>query len=106
MAARKIKDVAVKTGEYEDRNSGQTKGRYHNVGALMKNDDGSVFIIIERWFNPAGIPDPQGRGSVLLSCFDLQDKNDGAKGGGQSSGGNGGGQQQKSQKQLDDEIPF
>jgi len=112
MAARKIKDIAAKVGEYTDR-QGQTKGRWQNVGALMKNDDGSVFIILERWFNPAGAPDPQGRGSVLLSCFDLRD--DGPAQGGQGGGGGGYGQpmqppaqggQQRPPAALDDEIPF
>lgn len=102
MAARKIKDIAVKTGEYQDRNSGQTKGRYQNVGALMKNDDGSVFILLNRWFNPAGIH--SDRDTVLLSCFDLRDNND--SGGGRSSGGGGSSDGGNTQRDLDDEIPF
>ena len=100
MAAKKIKDIAVKTGEYTDRN-GNTKGRWQNVGALMKNDDGGVFIILERWFNPAGAPDPNGKGSVLLSCFDLRDDNGQQQGGGQSRQSGGG-----SAAGIDDEIPF
>ena len=67
--AQKLRDIAVKTGEYLDRQSGQTKGRWQNVGALMKNDDGSEFIIMHRWFNPAGLPNPDNRDSVLMSCF-------------------------------------
>lgn len=99
MAAKKIKDIAVKTGEYTDRN-GNTKGRWQNVGALMKSDDGSVFIMLQRWFNPAGIN--SDRESILLSCFDLQDRNE-------NGGGNGGGSRQQSrqrQADIDDEIPF
>ena len=72
MAAKKIRDIAVKTGEYQDRTSGETKGRYQNVGALMKNDDGSVFILLARWFNPAGIN--SDRDQILLSCFDLREQ--------------------------------
>ena len=67
--AQKLRDIAVKTGEYQDRQSGQTKGRWQNVGALMKNDDGSEFIILHRWFNPAGLPNPENRDSVVMSCF-------------------------------------
>lgn len=74
MAVKKIKDIAVKTGEYQDA-SGATKGRYQNVGALMKSDDGSVFILLEKWFNPAGVTGDVDRSSVLLSCFDLRDPN-------------------------------
>lgn len=66
---QKLRDIAVKTGEYMDRQSGQTKGRWQNVGALMKGDDGNEFIILHRWFNPAGVPNPDNRDSVLMSCF-------------------------------------
>lgn len=118
MPAQKIRDIAVKTGEYTDR-SGQTKGRWQNVGSLMKGDDGNEFIILNRWFNPAGIPNPDGRDSVLLSCFQLRDDGPGQQGGG---GGYGGPMQQPPQQQdqrqgqpgygggaqepIDDEIPF
>lgn len=69
MAAQKIRDVAVKVGEYQDRQSGQMKGRWQNVGALMKGDDGNEFIILQRWFNPAGVMNPNGQPTVILSCF-------------------------------------
>jgi len=76
--AKKIRDIAVKTGEYTD-NQGNTKGRWLNVGSLMKGDDGGEFIVMNRWFNPAGVPNPDQRDSVLLSCFPLRDP----QGGGQ-----------------------
>ena len=43
--ATKVYDIAVKTGEYQK--DGQTKGRYKNIGVVMKGDDGS-FIILDR----------------------------------------------------------
>lgn len=91
MAATKVRDVVAKIGEYEDRNTGQKKGRYLNVGALMKNEDGSVFIILNRWFNPAGVP--SDRDTIILNCFDpnreqVQQQAPAAGGG------------------VDDEIPF
>lgn len=108
MAARKIKDIAVKVGEYDDRQTGQKKNRYQNVGALMKNEDGSVFILIERTFNPAGAPD-NGRGTVLLSCFDLRDKDDnggGGENGNAYANAKGKTQPAPAHHGLDDEIPF
>lgn len=99
MAAKKIRDVAVKVGEYQDRQTGDTKGRYQNIGALMKNDDGSVFILLARWFNPAGVT--SDRETVLLSCFELRDQN-----------GDGGQQSQRQarpaaqRQQPDEDIPF
>lgn len=69
MAAQKIMDIVAKTGEYQDQ-AGMTKGRYQNVGSLMQGDDGRQFIIMERWFSPAGLPNPQQRSSVILSLFE------------------------------------
>lgn len=69
MAAQKIKDLAVKVGSYTD-GQGQEKGRYQNVGSLMRSDDGNEFIVLNRWFNPAGVPNPENRDSLLISCFE------------------------------------
>ena len=68
--AKKTYDLAVKTGEYLT-SSGEKKGRWQNVGAVMENDDGGKFIMLAKWFNPAGIADLSGRASesVLLSMF-------------------------------------
>lgn len=66
--ATKLKDIAAKTGEYTDRD-GNTKGRWQNVGSLMQGDGGE-FIILNRWFNPAGMPNPDNRDSIVLSCFE------------------------------------
>lgn len=76
MASRKIRDVVVKVGEYTDRNTGETKGRFENVGALMQNDDeaGSFFIMLKRTFNPAGVPKQDDRESILLSCYVPKDQ--------------------------------
>lgn len=64
----KIRDLAVKTGEYRDRD-GNTKGRYENVGVMMRGDDGGEFLLIKRTFNPAGVPNPDNRDTVSVSCF-------------------------------------
>lgn len=75
MASVKVKDIAVKTGTYQK--DGQTKGRYENVGSLMKQDDGSFFILLKRTFNPAGIPVEDGRDQIIMSVFDLKDRDSG-----------------------------
>lgn len=80
MAHRKVKDLAVKVGEYNDRASGQAKARWHNVGAVMEDDNGGQYIMLDRYFNPAGVPNPDNRGTVLLSMFDQKEA---AAGGGQ-----------------------
>lgn len=102
MAATKIRDLAVKVSEYTD-NQGQTKGRYENVGSMMKGEDGGIFLIFKRTFNPAGVPNPEGRDSLMISCFELRDQQQG------------GGQQQPQQRQApqqngggapSDDVPF
>jgi len=74
--SRKIRDIVAKTGEYIDHN-GNRKGRYVNAGSLLYNDEEkSFFIIMNRTFNPAGVPltDRGEPDSVLLSCFDPERK--------------------------------
>jgi hypothetical protein len=42
----------------------------------MQSDDGNKFIMLARWFNPAGVPDLSGKGgeSILVSMFKPQDQ--------------------------------
>lgn len=66
--ATKQYDIAVVTGSYND-SQGNKKNRYQNVGAVIQGDKGP-YILLERWFNPAGIVNPDGRSNVLLSLFE------------------------------------
>lgn len=102
MGAKKIRDIAVKTGSYQDQSTGETKGRYQNVGAVMKNEDGSIFIMLARWFNPAGIP--SDRDTILLSCFELRDQQEQSGGGRQNS--NGRASVQRQSQPDDNDTPF
>lgn len=68
MATRKTHDLAVKTGEYTNA-QGEKKNRYQNVGAVMQGDNGQ-FIMLAKWFNPAGVVDTRGGESILLSMFE------------------------------------
>ena len=63
---RKSYDLSVKIGEYQK--DGQTKNRYVKVGAVMMGDNGP-FILLERTFNPAGVPNPENKTSCLVSMF-------------------------------------
>lgn len=75
MASKKIRDLLVKVGSYTDRNTGQEKARWENVGALMQNDeDQSFFIMLKKTFNPAGVPGQDARESILISAFVPQDQ--------------------------------
>jgi hypothetical protein len=74
MGTRKTHDLAVKTGSYTD-NNGDTKGRYVNMGAIWQKDDGSEFMTILRTFNPAGVPNPENKDSIVISRFEVRDRN-------------------------------
>ncbi|MEB3212682.1 MAG: hypothetical protein VKL39_15085 [Leptolyngbyaceae bacterium] len=104
MPSVKTHDAVVKVGEYQDRD-GNTKSRYLNVGSMMKSDDGRGFLLLDRTFNPAGVPNPDGRANLIVSLFDAnRDGNSrGASQGGNrdDSGYSGGGR-----PMPDDEIPF
>lgn len=70
MAARKTHDLAVVIREYQN-NQGETKKQWQNIGAVIEYDDGGKSLLIERWFNPAGIP---GDGAVRVSMFEPRPK--------------------------------
>lgn len=69
MGMRKTHDLVVKTGEYEK--DGVTKGRYQNVGAMLEGDDGNKVLLVEPWFNPAGVAKD---GKVFINVWD-KDRN-------------------------------
>lgn len=74
--AKKKYDLSVKVGTYEK--GGETKGKYMNVGAVIEKDDGGTFILLDRTFNPAGCPNPDGKETVLISMFEPKER-DGSK---------------------------
>ena len=104
MGAKKVKDIAVKTGEYQK--DGQTKGRYENVGSIFKTDDGGTFILLKRTFNPAGVPNPEDRDTVLISVFDLKEGDAPQRSAPAQQRQAPPPQQRAPQNQYDDDIPF
>lgn len=69
--SKKIKDLAVATGKYTDRD-GNEKTNWLNIGAIIQKDDGGKFMILERTFNPAGVPNPENRSTLIVSMFDIK----------------------------------
>lgn len=101
--AKKLYDLAVKTGEYRDQ-QGDVKGRWQNVGAVMQSDDGNQFVMLAAWFNPAGVSRKEGSESVLLSCFQPQARQQQGAPGAQQAPSQPARQVQ--QPPSDDDIPF
>lgn len=69
-----IKDLMVKVDEYQN-SKGEKKARWQKIGAEMQGDDGSTYLVMDRWFNPAGVPDLSGKGakSIIVWRFDPRD---------------------------------
>tara|TARA_R110000822_G_C15078267_1_gene469356 strand:- start:85 stop:366 length:282 start_codon:yes stop_codon:yes gene_type:complete len=91
----KIYDLVVKVGEYQK--DGQTKAKNKNIGIVMQNDKG-MYIIMDRTFNPAGVPNPDNKESLFISMYEA--KSDTATAKHTVDKGN------AAQEDLDDEIPF
>lgn len=68
MSAKKIYDLAVVKSNYTN-SQGEEKGNWLNVGAVMQKDDGGKFLLLDRTFNPAGVPNPDNRSNLILSMF-------------------------------------
>lgn len=66
---KKVKDLAVKVS---DKN-------WVNIGCIMEKDDGGKFMIMNRTFNPAGVPNPDNRDTLIVSMFDVKPKSDADK---------------------------
>lgn len=73
MSAKKIKDLCVVTSKYQNR-EGVEKSNYLNIGAIIQKDDGGKFMILNRHFNPAGVPNPENKDTLIVSMFDVKPK--------------------------------
>lgn len=73
MATTKKYDIAVKTGSYQDRATGETKNRYQNIGAVMQGDNGP-FILLDPMINLAAVPREEGKDRVICSLFEPRER--------------------------------
>lgn len=73
--AKRLYDAAVKTRSYQDQRTGETKAVWQNVGAIWKDESsGRVWLALNRWFNPAGVPCEEGRDAIAVSLFPPKDQ--------------------------------
>ena len=47
--------------------------RLHGILYAGKKDGGK-FMLLNRTFNPAGVPNPQDKASIIVSMFDVKEK--------------------------------
>lgn len=98
-------DLAVKTGEYVNRD-GETKARWVNIGKELQTDDGGRFLLINRHFNPAGIPNPEDRDTVAISLFKIDRDEKGTKKQDAHNQAKSNGYQKQPDPELNDDLPF
>ena len=103
----KLYDLTVTTGKYTDKVTGKEKNRYKNIGAVMSGNEGSKYILLDRIFNPAGLPvtlDNMGqpRDSITVAMFESNDQQNGSPTPGRSPHQ----QQQQQQQQQDEDLSF
>lgn len=72
---KKIKDLCVATGKYTG-NDGIEKTNWLQIGSIIEKDEGGKFMLLNRTFNPAGVPNPQDKASIIVSMFDVKQKSD------------------------------
>lgn len=63
----KSHDLTVKIGEHNG------KGIWENVGCVLTTDNGEM-MLLKRTFNPAGVPNPDGKDSIIISKFPVREK--------------------------------
>lgn len=95
MAYRKTHDLCVKAGTY--MKDGEEKNRYENVGQVLEDENGGKLYLLKRTFNPAGVPNPDDKDMVLLSVFEVRDRDDAPPPSKKKAA---------PQDDLDDDIPF
>jgi hypothetical protein len=78
MSTKKIKNLSVATGKYTDH-SGTEKTNWVNIGGIFQKDDGGKFMLIDRTFNPAGVPNPENKSSIIVGMFDIEEKTENPK---------------------------
>jgi single-stranded DNA-binding protein len=64
---KKLYDLAVKTDSYTGKD-GQKKNKWLSVGSVVEGEKGQ-YIIMNRTFNPAGLPNPDNKDSIFISMF-------------------------------------
>lgn len=63
MSARPTHDLVIKVGEYDDRETGETKARWLTIGTVFRHDEGGTSIKLDCL--PVGLPDWNGWVSVF-----------------------------------------
>lgn len=70
--AKATHNLSVAVGKYTNA-QGEEKTRWANVGKVILKDDGGKFLVMNRTFNPAGVPNPDDTDSIFISIFPIEE---------------------------------
>lgn len=73
--ARLKYNVACKTGEYQDRNTGETKGRWTTCGVVLEGDNGNLSLKLESI--PLGMVNDRGEAGIWFALFEPRQQGQG-----------------------------
>lgn len=86
------KRLAAKTGEYQDKQSGETKGDYVQIGVILNNNNGDDFLLLDPTVSLAGVLAKQNalefkkggtmRDNVMCGIYEEQPKQNNSNQGG------------------------
>lgn len=71
--SKKMYTLSVKVRE-DRADDGQVKKKYLPIGMMLEGERGP-YIILDRTFNPAGVPNPDNRTGVIVSMFEEKGDN-------------------------------
>lgn len=72
MGYKRSHDLAVTVREYEK--DGETKKVREKIGSIFTDEQGRMYLRINRFFNPAGVPGESTADSILVSAFVVEDR--------------------------------
>jgi hypothetical protein len=64
-------DLVVVTGKYTNK-LGEQKNKHKNIGSMGTRDDGSIWIKLDRTFNPAGVPNEADSDSLFGNAYPIK----------------------------------
>ncbi len=79
MAQNKVKDLVVKFNEYTTK-TGEKKKATRNIGGIFEGQYGQ-YILLDRTFNLASVPNPDDRDTVMVSIYDVKENATGVNAG-------------------------
>ena len=72
---RKRYDLSVKIGEYDDKASNTKKPRWKNIGSLMIDEDGSKFVLLDKFINYDMLCKlDKERDNIFINVFECKDR--------------------------------